>query len=516
MVDWIGSTMKASVIDLGFNSLKMVTYDVKADNSFSSYEHRSIAAMLGENMNETGFLGAEPIERTIRGLKLFKEMVSQESIKQVLPIATSAVREAANREAFLKQVYQETGFRFRVLSGKEEAQLSFLGAIRASTLQSVLFFDIGGGSLELLHYEKSKIRKIMSLPLGAYRLTQLYADKHGDFSGKSYDKMKQRINELMPSRDELAPGHDTVLLGVGGTVRAIARYHQDLTAYPLYKLHNYSMKREDVESIHTFLSGMNWEAISAIDSIGDDRARTIVAGSSVVSLLMSKLGFSKLVVSTHGLRDGVLSAYLENPLSYHKGDAIRFRSPKASRRNSPFVHSRNLIGAFKHHGLINEKDLLMLSCATSQVLEGVGPFPPETIFHMIVSEEADLAHRDQLTEALAVVRTIRPSVADWLYMQYRSILKPKSRSSIKRLAALLELVEIVEKSALKTHVAMDEKNVKIRAFPNSKGFLPESLLAEAMDEVGQAFDLSATIKFVRGLGGPEAPRTSEQTSIWRP
>ena len=108
--------MKVSVIDLGFNSLKLVSYDVRQNNSFSLYEQRSVPSRLGEGLSETGFLRPEPVRRTIKALKEFREITNLESITQVLPIATSAVREAANRGQFLKQVRQETGFRFRVLS----------------------------------------------------------------------------------------------------------------------------------------------------------------------------------------------------------------------------------------------------------------------------------------------------------------------------------------------------------------------------------------------------------------
>ena len=139
----------------------------------------------------------------------------------------------------MKRVYDETGFRFRVLSGKEEAIYSYHGGAEAIEARDIFFFDIGGGSLEVVYAEDNRIKKILSLPLGGLRLTQLYADSDGTFSRKQYEKMRKRINELLPSRDGLGLSHDTVLLGVGGTVRAIATYDQARRDYPLYKLHNY-------------------------------------------------------------------------------------------------------------------------------------------------------------------------------------------------------------------------------------------------------------------------------------
>jgi len=142
--------MKVSVIDLGFNSVKLVNYDVRKDDTFRPYQQEGVTVKLGEELHRTGYLGKEPIGRTIKALRMFRDIINFDSIRHVLPVATSAVREAGNREDFLKQVYRETGFKFRMLSGKEEGLYSYIGALRATCLPTALFFDLGGGSLELV------------------------------------------------------------------------------------------------------------------------------------------------------------------------------------------------------------------------------------------------------------------------------------------------------------------------------------------------------------------------------
>src|SRR2546425_1479441 len=127
--------MKVSVIDLGYNSLKLVNYDVRRDKSFVAYGQQSVLAKVGEGLDQTGFLGDRPIRRTLKTLKQFRAIVDLEQSNHVLPVATSAVREAGNREEFLKQAYQETGFRFKVLSEKEEAVYAFEGAKSATSVR---------------------------------------------------------------------------------------------------------------------------------------------------------------------------------------------------------------------------------------------------------------------------------------------------------------------------------------------------------------------------------------------
>ena len=190
--------MKISVIDLGYNSLKLVNYDVRRDKSFVAYGQQSVLAKVGEGLDQTGFLGDKPIRRTIKTLKQFRAIVDLEQSNHVLPVATSAVREAGNREDFLKQAYQEAGFKFKVLSEKEEAVYAFEGAKSATSVHAGLFFDLGGGSLEIVIYSEPTIRKILSVPLGGLRLTDLYAKPDGSYTKKNYARMRKRILELLP------------------------------------------------------------------------------------------------------------------------------------------------------------------------------------------------------------------------------------------------------------------------------------------------------------------------------
>ena len=223
--------MKVAVIDVGFNSLKMVRYKVEPDGTAKSYGQMGALAKLGEGLERTGYLGNEPISRTIDALRLCREMASIEGMKHILLVGTSPVREAANREEFVKRVHEETGLKMRVLSGNEEALYGLLGAYRSIPASNVLFFDLGGGSLELTHAEKSHIRKVLSLPLGALKLTSSYAGRDGTFSKKARSKMARQIAQQLPSRHELGLGWDTVLVGTGGSVTAMARFDHDSMDY---------------------------------------------------------------------------------------------------------------------------------------------------------------------------------------------------------------------------------------------------------------------------------------------
>jgi exopolyphosphatase / guanosine-5'-triphosphate,3'-diphosphate pyrophosphatase len=177
--------LKISVIDLGFNSVKLVNYNVGSDNSFKSEEEFSVKARLGEGFSSDQFLSERAMTRVIGALKEFREIIHLRIIQNVLLIATSAVREASNQHEFLRSVQKETGFRFKVLSDEEEALYSYIGASRAIYQPEALFFDLGGGSLDMVSTKDFKVKKIISLPLGALRLSEKFITKsEGVFSKK--------------------------------------------------------------------------------------------------------------------------------------------------------------------------------------------------------------------------------------------------------------------------------------------------------------------------------------------
>jgi exopolyphosphatase / guanosine-5'-triphosphate,3'-diphosphate pyrophosphatase len=481
--------VKVSVIDLGYNSLKLVNYEVAKDRSFAAYGQKSTLPRLGEGLDKTGILEDQPISRTLKALKLFRDIVDLQHVNHVLPIATSAVREAGNKDLFLKQALVETGFAFKVLSEREEAVYSYAGARVALNAQAGLFFDLGGGTLEMVHFEETRIRKILSLPIGGLRLTDLYAIGNGGFSKKSYARMKKRILGLLPGAEDFSSNQKLDLIGVGGTVRAIARFEQIRDEYPINKLHNYEMSRETVESIHQVLHKMKLKDIKKIPSIGQDRARSIVAGSLVVQLLMEKLGFRKIIVSTHGLRDGVLSAFLEDPASYRAG-SIEPVIHRASNGRDPLPasHGRELVEAIFAGGVLTKKERTILLDAIREV-STLPLTNPESLFYVVLESDSILSHADQVVMALALANAQGMKRTDWLQATYQDLLEADSDEIVERISSVVRLVEILNKTNAKLGLRFQgHRRVKIRLENNGKHF-PEELYRDALKDFKDHFDL---------------------------
>jgi len=445
--------LKISVIDIGSNTIKLVNYNVKRDLSFTAYQQESMKVKLGESLDRTHNLSDQSIVRAIDTLLLYRDIIRVESIKRCLCIGTSAVREAQNSTHFVDQVYKKTGFKIRILSGKEEAYYSYLGASMSSYLPNTLLFDLGGGSLELVYTEDFNIKKADSLPLGALRLTQIYGRKDSSFSRKDCDNMVQKIHDSLPTRKNYGIGIDTILAGVGGTLRTLAKYDQGTNAYPLEKIHNYRLTRNAIDSICKELCSMNGYEISALRAMDATRAETIIAGSYVIYTLMKKLEFEEVVVSAYGLREGIIAAFLRNPdvSKHHSLESLEKQILKIVsnnyERNIPNIGLEGMLQYMISSGSLKEREAQILSFAIHTLTKLPTTNKLHELFYMILDEDYPyLTHREQLVLALSIVQSKKAKTSDWLFYKYRSILKPQNQKSIQKIGLLLRLSDLIVKS----------------------------------------------------------------------
>jgi exopolyphosphatase / guanosine-5'-triphosphate,3'-diphosphate pyrophosphatase len=510
--------MKVSVIDLGFNSVKLVNYDVKKDGTLKAYQQEGAKVRLGEGLHKTGYLGKEPIDRTIDALRMFRDVINFDSIRHVLPVATSAVRESGNRDDFLKTVYSQTGFHFKVLSEQEEGLYSYVGALQATCIPTALFFDLGGGSLELVYTENYGIKKIKSYPLGALRLSQMFGKGDGTFSKNNHSKMEHHILDVLPDRKEFDLSPDTMLVGVGGTLRAMARYDQELRDYKLDKIHNYQMDRSSVSSIAGELYEMDADELAEARAIGRDRVETVTAGSSIISMLMQKFNFEKVVVSAQGLREGILSVFIRDSKTFYK---VSISNEKAK----AFVtfacqpemlprHTVTLVKPLVAAGLLREKERMILAHAIKQSASLPLITNLNNLFYLMIDEDsAFLSHREQLILALSIIHTRKEKTADWLFSRYKPILEPQNKKSVEKISACFALSAILERARLNVRLSIKGKKADIRIAPSATQFVPSTLLAEALKKFEQAFGVSVSCSIAYGKQSAATPAKKEIMAI---
>jgi exopolyphosphatase/guanosine-5'-triphosphate,3'-diphosphate pyrophosphatase len=295
---------KVAIIDLGANTTRLIILAYTPGVAFQMIDQLRERVRLSEGMGAENTLRAEPIERTVHVMKVFKALCDANGIDTIIATATSAVREARNQAEFLRRVENEAGLRLRVLSGDEEAYYGYLGVVNSLPVQRGLILDIGGGSLELARVHNRQLAHTASLPLGAVRLSETFI-RSDPIKPSDVRLLERYTDALLSSIEWLGAGRGDQLVGLGGTVRALAKIDQRRRDYPLERLHGYSLTLDSIKSMLHEMQTLPLSKREKIPGLNSDRADVIVGGTIALVQLMKQSGYQSLTVCGQGLREGL-------------------------------------------------------------------------------------------------------------------------------------------------------------------------------------------------------------------
>ena len=489
--------MKISIIDIGSNTIKLVIYDVKKDSSFIGIHQDSSKVRLGESLAYSDKLNEQSILKSIDVLLLYRDIARLECANKVICVGTSAVREARNGKYFLDQVFKKTGLRVRVLTGQEEAYYSYLGASISTCIPNGLFFDLGGGSLELVYTEDFKVKKAQALPLGALRLTRTFANQDGSFSKKDCDNMSQKIVDTLPTKKSYGIGIDTLLVGVGGTLRALGRYDQIRARLPFEKIHNYRLKLNAIDSMRQELSYLKPSEISSMGSIDSTRVETIVAGIHVIYSIMKKFDFEDLVISGHSIREGILASFIQNSntLENHNVQSLEKENLKVlsyhcHKHDISHFGLDDMMHDMIYYGLLKEREAEILSYALYTLSKLPETNKYYSLFYRILDEDyPSLTYREQVILALSIIHSKKIRAAQELFYKNNQLLKQQNLKSIQKIAILLNLSRLIIKTGSEIRIRLREnQNMIFTIIPTQKLF-PSVLLKQIIEKASGIFDI---------------------------
>lgn len=291
-----------AAVDIGSNSVRLKIAKLVRGRLVVLHEDREVTR-LGESVFQTGVLNPQSIEQTVKVLKRFQKATQQFGAKVVRVVATSAIRDANNASAFTRWVSQSTGWRVEVISGLEEGRLIHLGILSNLKVRArrLLLIDLGGGSCELTVSHRGHIEEMVSLPLGAVRLTRDFLT-HDSPDAVEIARLRSYITEEIGRVLSRLHSHQIDLaLASSGTPAALAamwaaQQKRDITTVP----------RTGLLEMTERLSNMNYDQRRAVKGIGPRRAEIIVAGAWVFAELFRMLKLPSFRYVPYGLRDGVL------------------------------------------------------------------------------------------------------------------------------------------------------------------------------------------------------------------
>ncbi len=292
------------VIDLGSNTARFVAFEVAAAGTVRAVYETKDVPRLGLDPGREGRLTPETISRGVATVRRFARLVRSLELAKTLAVATSAVRDAPNGPEFVREVERSTGVLLRILSGAEEARYAYLGVAGAWELENDIVLDLGGGSLQLAEVRGGHLHNSVSLPLGVLRLSQRFF-AHDPPKRREWDELREYVRETLTSVVEAFGRSPSRLLGIGGTVRALARATIELRQWPVRRVHGYTLYDHDLEALAELLGEMPAAKRRAIPGIGGDRADVVLAGIVVLEELIRATKIDRIVVSGTGIREGI-------------------------------------------------------------------------------------------------------------------------------------------------------------------------------------------------------------------
>jgi exopolyphosphatase/guanosine-5'-triphosphate,3'-diphosphate pyrophosphatase len=292
--------MRVGAIDLGTNSTRLLVADV-ADGRVDEVERMLSITRLGEGVDERRRLLPVPIARVRSVLSDFRRLVERAGAERTLAVATSAVRDADNGEAFLGEVEWSYGFATRLLSGDDEARLTYRGVTAGRTLDlGTVIVDVGGGSTELILADTHR-----SLDVGCVRMTERFGD--------DVQAMRASVRTLLP------PIEVTTAIGVAGTVTSLAALDLGLVDYDADLVHGHVLSAASVEEQLASLSALPLEDRRRVPGLEPERAPVIVAGAAILLEILDRYGLARIEVSEHDLLHGAALAAAELPAPVEGG-----------------------------------------------------------------------------------------------------------------------------------------------------------------------------------------------------
>lgn len=288
---------RCAIIDIGSNSIRLVVYQGRTRMPETMFNEKVMAG-LGRGLAANGRLSDSAMDVAVAGLRRFAALTRAMGIARVRTVATAAVREAKNGQAFIDRVAAECGLLIEVIDGEAEARGAAMGLVSGIPLADGVVGDLGGGSLELIRVANGEMGNRISLPIGALRLDAVRK--------RDRRALAPFIAKALDTIDWAGEGKGRPFYMVGGSWRALAQIHIWMTGHPLPIVHQYEMPASAPAKLFRSLSHTDLDTLKSVPHLSTSRLPSLPGAAMLLAAVVKKLGSSSVIASGFGLREGLL------------------------------------------------------------------------------------------------------------------------------------------------------------------------------------------------------------------
>jgi len=464
---------RTAIVDIGSNSARLVIFHKTSKHGFHLICEQKSKVRIGEGAYEhSGQLQEAGIYRAFSTLQSFSHTIREFRVDKVIAVATSALRDAPNRELFINRVRDELNLDIKVISGKEEA---LYGAIAANNLLPIsdgITIDIGGGSSDMALIQNNKIIATHTLNLGTVRLKELFFDR-----GLPIEETQKYIKDILVSLPESF--HSSVAIGIGGTARTLAKGIIDKSDYPLNKLHAFEYSTSKHKPYFDEIVDSKIDQLDKL-YIKDNRHDTVREGTLILREILEHIGAKRVITSGVGVREGV---YLHDILpkeSYRlqsgnpsiQSIRDRFDMLGLPEGNRAYIATKLYVLLKRHIDTdIDYMDILLKTLSLSNIGKMLTIYHKNRHAHYIAMQELNygFSHSDMVLISLLLNSKPSKLYPKDLYLQHHALLP--SKKVVKWLSFIYTISLILSKNSIDADIEFVYKNKQLIINSNKRIYL---------------------------------------------
>jgi exopolyphosphatase / guanosine-5'-triphosphate,3'-diphosphate pyrophosphatase len=309
------SPQRSAFVDIGTNTILCLIAELDDAGRFAVLDDLAEIVRLGEGVDQSGLISAEGERRSVEVLKNYLRRCAELTVKEVIAVGTSALRDAKNSSAVRARFRNDLGLEVRVISGNEEAAYSFLAVQKGLALpgKELLVIDTGGGSTEFIRGNESGVSQALSLNVGSVRLTERFLHSDPVRAGECVAMVAAIDEELKSLRNQrLGQLSDLTLVGIAGTFTTLAAVEKKLIHYSHSEVHGTTLPLSEVRRQVRLFQEKSVAERKTIPGLEPKRADVILAGAYLIERIMTLFGAEQVIVSDQGVRYGLLYERLKN------------------------------------------------------------------------------------------------------------------------------------------------------------------------------------------------------------
>jgi exopolyphosphatase/guanosine-5'-triphosphate,3'-diphosphate pyrophosphatase len=293
------------IIDIGSNTVRLSVYQLTGNGAYRVIDQGRWPARLSQRIDDEGCLPQAVIEELAEVLMHYLRICQKHQVQSIRAVATAAIRQAVNRDELILRLYTLTGISIEILSGEDEARIGSLAMLNSLSPSDCFVVDIGGGSTEISLIKDRRVISAVSFPIGCVNISTSYALGDGPVASARLSDIQDEVIRLLHAEKWIASSPGLPLIGLGGTVRALAKLHQREANYPFPLLHGYEISTDDLSMKLDSLASLTVSQRRKLPGLSKDRGDVIVPGLALLLGVIHSVQASHLLVCGVGLRDGL-------------------------------------------------------------------------------------------------------------------------------------------------------------------------------------------------------------------